>query len=71
MNIGPLEIVVIIILALLVFGGRRIPEGARALGGGIRSLIDGVRGLHPEDEPARKPAKLEEGDTPAEKTKVP
>jgi sec-independent protein translocase protein TatA len=60
MNIGPLEIVVIIILALLVFGGRRLPEAGRALGGGIRSLIDGVRGLHPEDEKPAPPAELEE-----------
>jgi sec-independent protein translocase protein TatA len=50
MPIGPLELVLILIIALLVFGGRRIPEAGRALGGGIRSLIDGVRGIH-EEEP--------------------
>ena len=71
MNVGPLEVVVIIVLALLVFGGRRLPEAGRALGGGVRSLIDGVRGLHPEDEPAKEPAKLEEDNTPAQKTEVP
>jgi len=60
MNVGPLEILVLVILVLLAFGGRRIPEGARALGSGVRSLIDGVRGLHPPDEEPPPPAELEE-----------
>jgi sec-independent protein translocase protein TatA len=50
MNVGPLEIVVLVILVLLIFGGRRLPQAGRALGGGIRSLIDGARGLHKEDD---------------------
>ena len=50
MNVGPLELVVLVILVLLAFGGRRLPEAGRAVGGGIRNLIDGVRGIHPEEE---------------------
>jgi sec-independent protein translocase protein TatA len=70
MNVGPLEILVVVFLVLLAFGGRRLPEAGRALGSGIRSLIDGVRGLHPEDEESKPPAELQEGKA-AEKTKVP
>ena len=59
MNVGPLEIVVLAILLLLLFGGRRLPQAGRAVGGGIRNLIDGVRGLHPADED-EEPARIEE-----------
>jgi sec-independent protein translocase protein TatA len=59
MNIGPLEIVLIVIVVLLVFGGRRIPDAGRWLGSGVRSFVDSVRGIHPEDEAQAEPAKLE------------
>jgi sec-independent protein translocase protein TatA len=59
MNIGPLEIVLIAILVLLLFGGRRLPDAGRWLGGGVRSFIDSVRGIHPDDEADPTPAKLE------------
>jgi sec-independent protein translocase protein TatA len=62
MNIGPLEIVVLVILVLLLVGGRRLPDAGRWLGGGVRNFFDSVRGLHPEDEPT-PPPELENGST--------
>ena len=42
---GPLEVVVILVVVLLLFGAKRLPEIGRALGEGIRefkkSLKDG------------------------------
>jgi Sec-independent protein translocase protein TatA len=58
-NVGPLEILVIVILVLLIMGGRWLPQAGCALGHGLRSLIDGVRGMH-SDEP--EPPKLREPD---------
>jgi sec-independent protein translocase protein TatA len=37
-NIGPLEIVIILIIALIVFGPRRLPELGRSMGKGIREF---------------------------------
>ncbi len=37
-NIGPLEIVVILIIALIVFGPKRLPELGRSMGKGIREF---------------------------------
>jgi sec-independent protein translocase protein TatA len=49
-NIGPLELLVIGIIALLVLGPKRLPEAARALGRGMRELKEAVAG---EDEEER------------------
>jgi len=40
----PLDIVLILIVALLLFGANRLPETARALGKAIREFRDGVTG---------------------------
>jgi sec-independent protein translocase protein TatA len=56
MNVGPGEILVILIVALLVFGPKRLPEVGRQVGSALRELRkiqDSVRGeldtvLHPE-----------------------
>jgi len=37
-NIGPMELVVIFLLALIVFGPRRLPEIARDLGKAVRQF---------------------------------
>lgn len=43
-NIGPLEIVGLLILALLLFGAKRLPEIGRSLGSGMREFKDSVSG---------------------------
>lgn len=59
-NIGPLEIVVILIIALIVFGPKRLPELGRSLGKGIREFRGSLSGDHDDDE---KPAQeLEPGE---------
>jgi sec-independent protein translocase protein TatA len=37
-NVGPMEIVVVLIIALIVFGPRKVPELGRSLGRGIREF---------------------------------
>ena len=48
-NIGPMEIVGLLILALLLFGAKRLPEIGRSLGTGMREFKDSVSGK--EEEP--------------------
>jgi sec-independent protein translocase protein TatA len=43
-NIGPLEIVLLLLLALLLFGAKRLPEIGRSLGSGMREFKDSVTG---------------------------
>jgi sec-independent protein translocase protein TatA len=49
-NIGPLEILVVLIIALVVFGPKRLPELGSSLGRGIREFRDTVTG-DKHDEP--------------------
>jgi TatA/E family protein of Tat protein translocase len=49
-NIGPLEIGVVLIVALLVFGPKRLPELGNSLGRGIKEFRDTVSGLKHDDD---------------------
>ncbi|HTR75695.1 MAG TPA: twin-arginine translocase TatA/TatE family subunit [Solirubrobacterales bacterium] len=49
-NIGPLEIIVVLIIALIVFGPKRLPELGNSLGKGIREFKDSVTGDHKDDD---------------------
>ncbi len=49
-NIGPLEIIVVLIIVLVIFGPKRLPEMGRSLGKGIREFKDSVTNRD-EDEP--------------------
>ena len=41
-NIGPMEIILLLGLALLLFGAKRLPEIGRSLGSGMREFKDSV-----------------------------
>lgn len=41
-NIGPLEIAIVLIIALIVFGPKRLPELGKSLGKGINEFRDGI-----------------------------
>lgn len=40
--VGPWEIVIIALIVLLLFGGKKIPELMRGLGKGVRSFKEGI-----------------------------
>jgi sec-independent protein translocase protein TatA len=42
--LGTWEIILIVLVVLLIFGGKKIPELMRGLGKGIRSFKDGMNG---------------------------
>ncbi|MEX1141844.1 MAG: twin-arginine translocase TatA/TatE family subunit [Thermoleophilaceae bacterium] len=43
-NIGPLEIAIVLIIVLLIFGPKRLPDLGRSLGSGMREFKDSVTG---------------------------
>jgi sec-independent protein translocase protein TatA len=49
-NIGPLEIVLILIVALVIFGPKRLPELGRSAGKGIREFKNSVTGKDDDDD---------------------
>jgi sec-independent protein translocase protein TatA len=53
-NIGAPEIVLLLLLALLLFGARRLPEIGRSLGRGMREFKHAVTGKGDDDEPERE-----------------
>lgn len=55
--IGPWQIVLIVLVVLLLFGGKKIPELMRGLGKGVREFKDGIN----PDENGKK------DDSPVEK----
>jgi sec-independent protein translocase protein TatA len=49
-NIGPLELAIVLIIALVVFGPKRLPELGRSLGRGIREFRGSVSGDRDDDQ---------------------
>ena len=65
-NIGPLEILVVLIIALVVFGPKRLPELGRSLGKGIREFgLDQRRHDDEDDDTEDKVPELERAKAPA------
>jgi len=53
-GIGSTELLIVLGLVLLLFGGSRIPSLARSLGQSITEFKKGVRGIDEEVEPQEK-----------------
>ena len=49
MSLGTPEILLIALVVLLLFGGKKIPELMKGLGKGVKSFKDGMKGL--DDDP--------------------
>jgi sec-independent protein translocase protein TatA len=49
-NIGPIEIIVVLLILLVIFGPKRIPELGRSVGQGMRNFKESVTGRD-RDEP--------------------
>jgi sec-independent protein translocase protein TatA len=75
-NVGPLELAIVLIIALVVFGPKRLPELGRSLGRGIREFrgsVSGDGGHEPDppeppeaiEPPKQKAADGAEGETVA------
>ena len=49
-SIGPLEIGIILVIVLIVFGPKRLPDLGRSLGSGMREFKDSITGKSKDDD---------------------
>ena len=61
MGVGHWELLVIVAVVLLLFGGRKIPELMKGLGTGMREFKKGLRG---EDEETKHTTTVEKSEPP-------
>ena len=50
MNFGPQEMIIVLIIVLLLFGAKRIPELARSLGQGIKEFKKSTKEIAADDD---------------------
>ena len=55
-NVGPLELAVVLIIALVIFGPKRLPELGKSMGKGIREFRSSVSGKDDDEEESKPPA---------------
>lgn len=50
-NIGPMELIVVLVIALVILGPKKLPQVGRSLGKGMREFKDTISGESRETKP--------------------
>lgn len=50
LGIGPMELIIVLVIALIVFGPKRLPDLGRSLGSGMREFKELIIGNSKDDE---------------------
>ena len=56
MNIGPMELVLVLVIALIVLGPKKLPEAGRAVGKGLREFKESMSGSSRDDDDEQAPS---------------
>ena len=64
-QIGPTELIIVLVIVLLIFGPKRLPGLGRQLGSGMREFKDSISGKGDADEPEDERPALASGATAA------
>ena len=56
MDISPMHILLLLLIILVLFGGKKIPEVMRGLGQGVKEFKEGMRNTDAPPPPAQPPA---------------
>ena len=43
-NIGPMELIIVLVIALVILGPKKLPQAGRSLGKGVREFKDSITG---------------------------
>jgi len=60
-SVGPMELVIVLVIALIILGPKRLPEAGKSLGRGMREFKNSIAGMSQndeDDEPAAVEAKV-------------
>jgi sec-independent protein translocase protein TatA len=49
-SIGPMELIIVLVIALIVLGPKRLPEVGKSLGRGMREFKESISGDRPDDD---------------------
>jgi sec-independent protein translocase protein TatA len=49
-SVGPMEVVLVLVIALVVLGPKKLPDVARSVGKGMREFKDAVSGADPREK---------------------
>lgn len=60
-NIGPLELAIVLVIALVIFGPKRLPELGKSLGRGMREFKESISGNSRDDDDDEDPPEIENG----------
>jgi sec-independent protein translocase protein TatA len=55
-NVGPMELIIVLALALIVLGPKRLPEAGKAIGKGMREFKDSLAGDSKDEDDDATPA---------------
>jgi sec-independent protein translocase protein TatA len=49
-NVGPTELIIVLVIALIVLGPKRLPEVGRSVGKGMREFKESLSGMDKDDD---------------------
>jgi sec-independent protein translocase protein TatA len=64
-GIGPLELIIVLVIALVVFGPKRLPDLGRSLGSGMREFKDSITAKSTDDDDDHSTLTAARSDDPA------
>jgi len=57
-GIGPMEIAIVLVIALIVLGPKKLPDAGRSLGRGLREFKGAVTGITKDDDDVLEPERI-------------
>lgn len=58
-NIGPMELIIVLVIALIILGPKKLPDAGRSLGRGMREFKDSLTGDNASDRRLASEARSE------------
>ena len=59
-----MEVVIVLVIALVILGPKRLPDAGKAIGKGIRGFKESLTGRDEEDDPGEQPHLARTASTP-------
>ncbi|MFN8108903.1 MAG: twin-arginine translocase TatA/TatE family subunit [Thermoleophilia bacterium] len=62
MDFSPVQLLIVLLIVLVVFGAKRLPEIGRSLGSSAREFKKGISGEETHDAQSSRPGEIGDGD---------